>query len=172
MGRKIVVVILFLFIATSLFSNDSPLEIEGYYKSVDSRKGFTTSIMAVYLYKGTLYGRVIVAFDEKDGSLVDTYKNPTKRIDKLATKPLVSEIDIFWGHELYKEIYTGGFVLDPRTGYKFKSDIWLENGKLVLKGKLGPFGVRQLFYPATEADLPKGVTFPLLNSFKPNTIGS
>ena len=170
MGRKIVVAILFLFIATTLFSVDTPLEIEGYYKSVDSRKGFTTSIMAVYLYKETLYGRVIVAFDEKDGSLVDTYKNPTKRIDKLATKPLVSEIDLFWGHELDKEIYTGGFVIDPRTGYKFKSDIWLENGKLVLKGKFGPFGVRQLFYPATEADLPKGVSFPPLNSFIPNPL--
>ncbi len=59
-----------LMMTLSVLTAASP---DGYYKSVDSKQGFTTSIIAVYTYDQMVYGRIIVAFDEEDGTYIESY---------------------------------------------------------------------------------------------------
>lgn len=167
--RKLFYIALFslVFLFMPLKASDVS-DVLGFWKTMDSKENFTTSVMLVYQYDGKLYGRVIVSYDEKNGSLLETWQNPIQKVDKLSSKPYLLATDIFWGHTIEGNIWTGGRVLDPRTGYTYKSDIWVENNKLVIKGKFGPFGVRQLFYKAYAYDMPPTIPFPNPLEFIPS----
>lgn len=170
MPRGFLLFIIFLLVLTPLLGNNNPYQVIGFWKSMDSKGEFITSIIAVYEYEETLYGRVIVGFNEKTGILEDTYVNPVIRIEKHSSKPLLTEVDLFWGHTLNDKVWKGGKIIDPRSGYSFNSDIWIEKGNLIIRGKFGPFGVRQLFYRAYLSDMPKNLNFPDLNNFRPSPI--
>ncbi|MFA7671428.1 MAG: DUF2147 domain-containing protein [Sphaerochaetaceae bacterium] len=167
MRKCFYVFIIYIFSFTPLWSAEDPYQAIGFWKTMDSKEAFTTSVIAVYQYDGALYGRVIVGYNEKNGKLEETWENPVKRIEKLSSKPLLLEVDLFWGHTLEENTWKGGRIVDPRTGYSFSSDIWIENEMLVLRGKFGPFGVRQLFYKADITDMPPYLDFPDLNTFRP-----
>jgi uncharacterized protein (DUF2147 family) len=167
--RKLLHIALFSLVLSIMpLSAEDASDVLGFWKTMDSKETFTTSIMIVYQHNGKLYGRVIVSFNEKDGRLLETWKNPIEKIEKLSSKPYLLATDIFWGHTVEGKMWSGGRVLDPRTGYNYKSDIWVENNKLVVKGKLGPFGVRQLFYKAYSYDMPSGIPFPKASEFIPS----
>lgn len=165
MKRTLVIVLFILFPSILLMA--SLHDAIGFWKSVDAKKGFTTSIMVAYEYEGKLYGQVIAGFDEKEGFLIDTYLSPVRRIEKLEGSPFLVESNLFWDLEPKESIWADGYIRDPRNGRSYRCDIWVEDEKLVVRGKLGPFGVRQLFYPATVMDLPPGLPFPDVKSLTP-----
>ncbi|MFA7371147.1 MAG: DUF2147 domain-containing protein [Sphaerochaetaceae bacterium] len=144
-------------------------DIVGFWKSVNSRRNFATSIIGIYEYEGMLYGRPVVGFDEKTGALIDTINTPSQRIERLPGRPLLMHTDIVWGLYRSGDKWVGGKILDPRYGHVFDCEAWVQEETLILRGKLGPFGLNTVFYRATEEDLPKGFTWPSLETFIPNS---
>jgi uncharacterized protein (DUF2147 family) len=140
----------------------------GFWKTVHPKQRFATSIMAVYEHDQKLYGRIIVSYDEDDGRLLETWQSPVKNIDKLPDRPPLLSTDIFWDLTEDDKKWKDGRVLDPRSGRMYGCDVWVERGMLVLRGKFGPFGLRELFYKAQREDMPPGFDFPSLQSFIPS----
>jgi uncharacterized protein (DUF2147 family) len=161
---RFLVCFLLAFIANPLFSSD---KVMGFWKTIDDRKGFTTSIIAVYKYDYKIYGRVIVAYDEKSGDLIDTLYNPKQYIDDKVENSFLCSSNLFWDLEWDLQRWRYGIVLDPRNGKVFKCQVWEEDGVLILRGTLGIFGQNQLFFPVVPEDFPPGFDIPDINSFIP-----
>lgn len=143
-------------------------DIFGYWKSVDTRKNITTSVIGFYEHNGLMHGRSVIGYDEKSGHLIDTIYSPTQRVEKLKGKPLLHTIDIVWGLTPDGDKWRGGKVLDPRYGTIFDCEAWVEDNILIVRGKLGPFGVNTIFYKLENNDIPYGFSLPNLQTFIPN----
>jgi uncharacterized protein (DUF2147 family) len=146
----------------------SPDDAIGFWKTIDEKEGFTTSIMAVYKYHEKLYGRIIVSFDEKTGELLETHRAPSQQITTIPRQPKLLEVDLFWEVERKGDRWKGGRILDPRSGRTFACDCWVHDSKLIIRGKVGPFGLNSVFYPVDGNDFPKGYIPPDLNEIIPN----
>ncbi len=171
MSKKSSVLVLFLLfgiIAYPLLAAHRS-EVFGFWKSVDNRRNFTTSVIGIYEHNGKMYGRSIVGYNEKNGLLVDTIYNPTHRVERLPGKPLLHTIDLLWGLTHDGVRWRGGQILDPRYGNIFSCEAWVENGSLIIRGKVGPFGVNRVFYKVDGNDLPSGFILPDLSTFTPNS---
>lgn len=143
-------------------------DVLGFWKSTDAKQGFTTSVIAVYCYGENLYGRVVVSYDERTGALLETMYHPLQRVEKLTSKPKLLAIDIFWNMKSDNGKWRGGKVLDPRSGHVYACECWVHNGLLVLRGKIGPFGMNSIFYPVADSDFPTGFVRPELTSLVPS----
>lgn len=156
MSRKILSVLFILsFFAAPLMANSG---VMGLWKTVDDETGEVKSIVKVYDYKGMVYGRILVTFEE--GKLKDTYVNPTHRAEEVDGEPFYCGLDFIWEMEESGSKYKKGQILDPQKGKVYKSEMWLENGNLIVRGKIGPIGRNQTWLPATARDLPSGVSDP------------
>ncbi len=170
MSKKIsilVLCLLFGIIAYPLLASHRS-EVFGYWKSVDNRRNITTSVIGIYEHNGRMYGRSVVGYDERGGHLVDTIYRPTFRVEKLPGRPFLHTIDLLWGLTHDGVRWRGGQILDPRYGNIFNCEAWVENGSLIIRGKIGPFGVNKVFYKIDNKDLPGGFILPDLTTFTPN----
>lgn len=143
--------------------------IVGFWKTVDNKHLVTTSIIVTYMHDNKLYGRVIVSYDEGSGEFIESYMNPSQIAHKVDGQPLLLDIDIFYGLSFDGEKYSGGRILDPRSGKTYKGEAWTTEKGLVLRGKIGPFGMNTLFFVAEEQDFPDFVEIPNYSQFSPYT---
>ena len=156
--------IFLLVINFPLFSGD---KVIGFWKTINDRKGFTTSVIAVYKFENKVYGQVIIAYDEKTGDLIDTLYTPKQHIDGKKENSYLCRSNLFWGLVWNGLRWTGGFLIDPRNGKVYHCQIWEEDGILILRGEWGFFGLNQLLLPAEPGDYPFGFIIPDAESFLP-----
>lgn len=146
----------------------TPEEAIGFWKTIHDKEGFTTSIMAVYEYQEQLYGRIIVSFDEQTGVLLETHNNPKQLIETITSRPRLLAVDIFWGLQKGKQRWKNGTILDPRTGRTFTCDCFVKDGNLIIRGRVGPFGLNSVFLRARRNDFPSDYDPPDLTAIVPN----
>ncbi len=167
--RKLILLLLIVIImGSSLLAAGELPDAIGFWKSIDSKQGFTTSIIAVYEHETKLFGRVVVSYDEKTGELVDTLDNPSKQVEKLPGNPLLITIDLFWNLVPDGNKWRGGRILDPRSGRMYACDCWVQDGDLIIRGKVGPFGMNNVFYKVYTHEFPPNFSIPDLQGFIPN----
>lgn len=152
----------------SILPAETPEAVIGFWKSIDEQEGFTTSIMAVYRYDDQLYGRIIVSFDEQDGTLLETHEMPLQRVSTLPSNPKLLAVDLFWDLQWENSRWRDGKILDPRTGKTYTCETWVKGNLLILRGKVGPFGMNTIFHQAREEDFPSGYDPPDLRRMVPN----
>ena len=154
--------LLFLFLTNAVFGSD---DISGFWKTINEQ-GEAQCIIAVYDYDDVYYGRIIGSFDEK-GVMDDSIYNPKKRAPGVVGEPFYSGLDIIWGL-----VDTGvkfkGKILDPEKGNVYNSELWIDNGNLVVRGKYLVFGRSQTWLPAANSDFPKGFKKPDLMELVPS----
>jgi uncharacterized protein (DUF2147 family) len=88
--------------------------------------------------KGNIYyGKVIEGKNlvNKDGSFRKDIKNPSKSKRNRAIKNMI----FLANFKKQGEELVGGTLYDSRTGKSYKGKIWLEAGKLKVRGYLGIF---------------------------------
>ena len=136
--------LLFLFLTNAVFGSD---DISGFWKTINEQ-GEAQCIIAVYDYDDVYYGRIIGSFDEK-GVMDDSIYNPKKRAPGVVGEPFYSGLDIIWGL-----VDTGvkfkGKILDPEKGNVYNSELWIDNGNLVVRGKYLVFGRSQTLAPCCK----------------------
>ncbi len=142
-------------------------DVVGIWKTVNDRMGFTTSIIAVYKFDNKTYGRVIVAFDEETGVLIDTIYNPRQIIAGTGGQSLLCASNLFWGLDWNGSRWINGLLIDPRNGKVYRCQLWKEDGVLILRGFWGIFGLNQILYPVDEEDYPMGFLVPEITKFVP-----
>jgi uncharacterized protein (DUF2147 family) len=116
-------------LATSSFAatNTNP---SGLWNTFDD-DGSLLSTVNVRIEDAKLYGNIVAVH-------VDGEKNPICDQCKgdLHGKPMIG-MQILNGLTLKKSIWQNGTVFDPETGDDYRAKVWLEDGKLVVRGHVG-----------------------------------
>ena len=113
---------------TPVQASDSPI---GVWKTIDDETGETKSLVKIYENNGKIKGKVIKLL-----------KNPGATCDKCEGDEKGAPIKgmiIMWALEKDGDEWSGGRIFDPKKGKTYRCKIWLENGKLKVRGYAGPF---------------------------------
>ncbi|MBR1915742.1 MAG: DUF2147 domain-containing protein [Alphaproteobacteria bacterium] len=112
-------------------------DVVGYWTTIDDETNTPKSVVQIYEYQGKVYGRVVELFQNKQA------------VAKLPDKPLIKGLDVIWDMEKKKDKYTGGEILDPKTGKVYACDLWRDGDKLIVRGKIAFLGRNQTWEPNT-----------------------
>lgn len=154
------------FVWSSFFCNQATAEdITGFWKSINEETGKAQCIVAIYEYDDKYYGRIIGTFDD-DQKLTETIYAPKERAPGVIGRPFYCGLDIIWDL-IDNGISYKGKILDPQKGNVYNSELWIEKGNLVVRGKLLFFGRNQTWVAASNADFPKGFKKPSLEALVP-----
>lgn len=127
--RKIVLTCLLLIISMSFLQAQNVL---GKWKTIDDETGKEKSIVEIYEKDGLLYGKIVELLGEKNKNAVCSACS-----GKNKNKPYVGLVII---NDLKKDgdEWSGGKILDPKTGKEYKCHIAPESAdKLKVRGYLG-----------------------------------
>jgi len=124
-----------LFLISDARAQDSRTSPVGRWKTVDDATGQVTSLVVIWEVNGKLYGRIeqLVHSDPHD---------PDPRCSRCEgeakDRPLVG-LRILWDLERNGNQWSGGKVLDPDNGRKYRCSVAVESGgrKLKVRGFLG-----------------------------------
>ena len=134
MNRAIRVVILAIGLAArSAGGADAPV---GQWKTVDEKSGAVESVVEIYDQGGKLFGKIANLT-----KLTDDQGKPklcTKCTGADKDKPIVGLI-IIKGLGADGGHWKGGTILDPDDGKVYNAELWVEEGKLKVRGYLGFF---------------------------------
>lgn len=128
--------VLFLIILLSpvgVLAAESPL---GQWKSVDEKSGKPKSVVEVYEQGGKVFGKIVSLTEPNDSN--GAPKTCTKCTGPDKDKPIA-------GLVIIKDLgpdgdrYKGGTILDPEDGKVYKAEMWVDDGKLKIRGYLGVF---------------------------------
>jgi uncharacterized protein (DUF2147 family) len=112
---------------------DSPV---GTWKTVDEKSGKVVSEIQLYEQGGKLFGKItgLTEPNNKEGKpkTCTACSGPDK------DKPIVGLV-IVQSLSPSGDRYKGGTILDPEDGKVYKAELWVEGGKLKVRGYLGPF---------------------------------
>ena len=127
------VVVSYMFGPGVVLAADSPV---GTWKTVDEKSGKVTSEVQLYEQGGKLFGKVtgLTEPNDKQGKA----KTCTKCEGADKDKPIVGLV-IVQGLSSSGDRYKGGTILDPEDGKVYKAELWIEDGKLKVRGYLGFF---------------------------------
>jgi len=131
--RKILVLMM-MFVPFMAFASD---DVVGYWTTIDDETNTPKSVVQIYEYQGKVYGRVVELFKNKEA------------VAKLPDSPLIKGLDVIWDMEKKENKYTGGKILDPKTGKVYACDLWRDGDKLIVRGKIAFLGRNQTWEPNT-----------------------
>lgn len=139
--KKLLVMALML-LSMSVQANDGVL---GFWQTIDDETNKPKSIVAVYEYQGVIYARILKTYEADGVSERDNITLQKHKADKVKGEPFFCGLDFVWGMKKNKptdEKYKGK-ILNPPAGKIYNSEMWLEDGNLIVRGKIGPFGKSQ-----------------------------
>ncbi len=164
MKKILLLNVFFILVFTQTFAVE---DIVGFWKTVDEKSGQAQSIVAIYEYQGKYYGRLIGTYD-KQGQIKDTIYLQKERAPGVAGNPPYAGLDIIWGLKNNGNKFTGGEILDPQKGRIYGAEMWLQNGLLIVRGKLLFFGKNQTWLPVADAEFEGSFVKPDLQTFIPS----
>ena len=106
----------------------------GKWKTVDEKSGKVTAEVEVYEQSGKLFGKIITLTDPNDKQGKPKTCIACTGTDK--DKPIVGLVilrDLSPSGDRYK----AGTILDPEDGKVYTAEIWVEDGKLMVRGYAG-----------------------------------
>ena len=108
----------------------------GTWKTIDEKSGKPVSEVQLFEQGGKLNGKITALTEPNDKAGKPKTCTACKGDDK--DKPIVGLVIV---KDLHAEgdRYKGGTILDPEDGKIYKAELWMEDGKLKVRGYLGPF---------------------------------
>ena len=171
---KRTVKVLFLVIAISLivpavlFAAD---DITGLWKTIDDETGNPKGVVAVYKYRGLVYGRVIASFDDEGEYIDDDMYRQINTSPFLVGEPAFNALTIIWDMKDKGKKWSGGKIMDPGDDEKkpgiYDCELWKEGDALIVRGKILFFGRNQTWYPMDNSEFPADFVIPDWKNFKP-----
>ena len=124
-------------------------ELVGKWKTIDDETNKERSIVEIWKDgNGTYYGKVNqIFFNATEDKNPKCTKCDPK--DPRYNKPTIGMI-IIRGMKKDGDEYSGGYILDPKKGTEYKCKMWIEDGKLMVRGYLGWFYRTQTWLPYKE----------------------
>lgn len=125
------VFLLFTFELKALNKSD----IVGTWQTIDDESNQVRSLVELTIVKNKLYGTIVKLFPQP-GEL----KNPVcDQCDGNNKNMPILGLQIIDGLTLKKNQWLDGNILDPNNGKNYDCKIWLEKGKLKVRGYIGFF---------------------------------
>ena len=118
---------IFTFFSLSAFAQEGVL---GKWKTIDDETGKPKSIIELYEKNGKLYGKVVKLFREPSED-----QDPVcdKCTDDRKGKKIIG-MDLVRDMEKDGDEWEDGTILDPKKGKIYDCKLWLEDGKLQVRG--------------------------------------
>ncbi len=128
MKKTILTLIIFSFV----FMNVNSQTIFGKWNSNNEETGKIDSVVEIYEKNGKAYAKIIEIKDTKSTDAICESCTGTNK-----DKPILG-LEILTGLEKDDDVWSGGEILDPRTGKIYKCYIKLANkNKLKIRGFIG-----------------------------------
>ena len=137
-----------LLVATALFGTCTAMAAEspvGHWNTVDDKTGKVRSTVDVYEQGGKIFARITGLADPNDEQGKPRICTKCEGNDK--NKPVVGLV-IIKDLSASGDRYKGGTIMDPEDGKVYKAEIWVEDGKLKVRGYLGMFNRTQTWAKA------------------------
>ena len=110
--------------------------VTGTWKTVDEKTGKVLSEVELYDQGGKIFGKITRLTQPNDAQ--GKPKLCTKCPGEDKDKPIVGLV-ILKDLSASGDRYKGGTIMDPEDGKIYKAEVWTEDGKLKMRGYLGPF---------------------------------
>jgi hypothetical protein len=159
--QKYLLIFLLSLLTLPIFAED----LSGFYQTTDKHTKLPTSMIAIYLYEGKYYGKIIATY--KKGALDETLEHPRTKAVNLPGKPFYCGLDIVWACTPDGKGNCKGAVFDPRDGKKYNARIWKEHGNLILRGEVLVFGRNETLKPFPKERFNHQFQQPNLKKFIP-----
>lgn len=134
MKLKMILFTTILILLSSLQLASAQNTILGRWKTIDDETGREKSIVTIYKENGKFYGRVDTLFrlpDEDPNPTCSKCPDDDPRKDQLIKGMIVIKDMVQDGDE-----WVDGTILDPKKGKIYDCKLWLEDGKLKVRGYL------------------------------------
>src|SRR5262244_4598075 len=132
-----------LMLATPAMSLDSPV---GTWNTVDEKTGKVVSNVEIYEQDGKIFGKIVGLTEPNDAQGKPKICTKCAGTDK--DQPIVGLV-IIRDLAVSGDRFKGGTILDPEDGKVYKAEVWIEDGKLKVRGYLGLFYKTQTWIKAT-----------------------
>ena len=135
-----------LILSGLLIGNVSAQTIFGKWKTIDDETGKPKSIVEIYEKDGKAYGKVIKLFREPHE---DQDPICDKCTDDRKDKKVLG-IAIIRAMEKDDDEWEDGTIMDPKKGTVYDCKMWVEDGKLQVRGYIAFFFRTQTWLPYKE----------------------
>lgn len=117
--------------------------VEGYWKTIDNETGEAESIVRTYIEDGTLYAEVVELLNRPEG------EEPVvcEECDGKRKNQPIEGMVFLWDMKRDGDVWADGTILDPANGKTYDCKVWLEDGKLMVRGYVGLFYRTQEWLP-------------------------
>jgi len=141
---KQIVFIIFIFIIypNITIANQTP-PIIGKWTTIDDNSGKERSVVELYQKNNKLYGRILKFYPQPGEEADPVCKECTGEHENMR----IVGMDILSGLTREGQEWNNGTILDPENGEYYNCKMWLEDGKLKIRGYL-------LFFYRTQTWLP------------------
>ncbi len=124
-----------LLAAVAFVGRISAQDIVGYWKTIDDKTHKPKSIVHIYKAKdGKYYGRIVKLFRDPGEE-----QNP--KCDKCPgdrkNKPIIGMVILTKLQKVGDNMWDHGRILDPGNGKIYDCKMWIEDGKLQVRGYIG-----------------------------------
>ncbi len=146
-------------------------DVTGFWKTIDDETGKAKSVVALYVYQGRLYGRVIMSYEPDGVTVRDDIYRQQRRSPFLAGEPAFCGLDIMWELAERGGRWRDGSIMDPGDQEKkpkvYGAEVWRQGGDLTVRGKIAIFGRNQTWKAFAPSDFPSSVRAPDTSTFRP-----
>lgn len=125
--------ILMLLAGVAIFSGlFAQANVEGRWKTIDDETGEMKSIVEISIKDGKLYGKIVELQSGADKNKVCTECTDHRKGKKILGMQIIT------GLEKDDDVWEGDDgILDPENGKLYDVKIWVEDGKLQVRGYIG-----------------------------------
>jgi uncharacterized protein (DUF2147 family) len=140
-----------IFLVSTCVVAEAP--IEGYWKSIDDQTNSITAYWKIEIEDEHLRGYIVNYPDAKPD---DVCIECTGELDEFFEKPVRGTAWLDLSNNDNGE-WNDGYIIDSGKGEKYKARVWLDEGKLMMRGYIGFFFRTQTWLRTNQADAEQGV---------------
>ncbi|MBR10171.1 MAG: hypothetical protein CMP48_21080 [Rickettsiales bacterium] len=122
----------FLLLFTLLVTGLNAQSIAGQWKTIDDETGKPRSIVEIEERDGKYYGKIVKLFreaGEEQDPVCDECPGKKKN-QKIIGMEIITDMEPVKGENVFEE----GEILDPESGNVYDCKLWIEDGKLMVRG--------------------------------------
>lgn len=129
--------VILITLTSSVFAQHE--DITGLWKSIDDETGEPKSVVKIYLQDGKLYGDIAKLF-RKPGEDLDPIcdecdEDDSRYLQKINGMTIITKMKF----EEDDNEWEDGEILDPKKGSTYNCKLWVEDGKLQVRGYIAFF---------------------------------
>lgn len=126
-----------LMVSLNLFAQND--EVTGLWKTIDDETGRVKSVVKIYTKDGKLYGDIVKLFrlpDEDQDPICDECdEDDPRRNQKVLGMTIITDMELDADDNEWED----GEILDPKNGKVYDCKLWIEDGKLQVRGYVAFF---------------------------------